>query len=196
LDLSGEFKQGTITISQEELFTLQSSLKPTTLIEADIFPIEIDEVEWIVNPELESTLETTSITSNAVMSTLAVVSLPTSAGTGIALIKTMQMFDFLTFFNVQHPSNLASFLKVFNDNLLSLTPNPFEKGSVEDEGPVSLPTRILAYESEEQCRTNNVMRDNEFSCYLLNSAGDIVFHFFLYLILKVLLVVLTKIVQK
>lgn len=44
--------------------------------------------------------------------------------------------------------------------------------------------------------TNNILRDNKFSCYFLNSAGDILIHFLIYFALKIIIMLISKILVK
>jgi hypothetical protein len=48
------------------------------------------------------------------------------------LIKNIQIFDYLNFFNIDFPINFNSFLGLFSDSLLDFIPNIFLKKELED----------------------------------------------------------------
>jgi len=45
---------------------------------------------------------------------------------GIAIIKVFQLADYMLFFNIEAPTNLASFLGIFRNTPFDLVPNPFD----------------------------------------------------------------------
>lgn len=199
LNLDGEYTGGTISIN------LQNSnnyvLKHKTLnysIFID-FPIIVENAKWVRNHAAEEALSTMGSATKGVVSTLTVIVIPASASVGILLIKVIQMFDYLTFLNVDRPSNLNAFLSIFQSNLLSFLPNPFAIDSYDDtqeNDERRLLVDISSQSTRHKCITNNIMRDNELSCYFFNSVGDILIHFLAYLVFKLIIVAVSKILIK
>ena len=65
------------------------------------------------------------------------------------------MFDYLSYINVNVPSNFQNFIKVFANNILNILPNFFD---IDD--------------SKYQCELHPTLRDNELSCLTLNNMGS------------------------
>jgi hypothetical protein len=114
------------------------------------------------------------------------------------------MFDYLNFINVEIPSNVKAFISIFDQNILNMTPNLFsqkefdEKPSdaVEDEEQ-STTRRVLIQGkiTTKKCKVHYLLKENEMSCYFLNSVGDLMIHFFAYILIKILIMILVKIFQ-
>jgi hypothetical protein len=73
--------------------------------------------------------------------------------TGIGIIKLFQMADFVLFFNVLTPTNLAAFVVIFSETPFDLIPHPFGKSSSNEDGIGG-------------CTPPIKFDENEFSCYL------------------------------
>lgn len=115
------------------------------------------------------------------------------------MIKIIQIFDYQGFINVKKPSNVDSVFQMFNSDFLSLVPNPLSREEYEDDsdddvggGSMTEVRRLQesSPSSEQKCPKDQVMRDNEFSCYFLNSSGQHIIHGSIYIILKILLIFL------
>lgn len=90
---------------------------------------------------------------------------------------------------------------MFNSNFLSLVPNPFGNSDYDDDydgisnelTPNTPQIRLIADSnliSERKCSNNQMMRNNEFSCYFLNSSGQHIIHGFFYIFFKMVLIFL------
>ena len=65
------------------------------------------------------------------------------------------MFDYLSYINVNTPTNFQNFIRMFSYNIFSILPNFFD---IDD--------------SEYQCELHPKLRDNELSCLTLNNMGS------------------------
>jgi hypothetical protein len=121
------------------------------------------------------------------MGVATVIVMPLASSAGVLLIKAIQMFDYLTFVNIEKPSNLISFLSIFDNNILNLTPNFFEKEGLDDEDDPDESSEdserriLLSEESEsndgsQKCQSHALISENDMSCYFLNSVGDLLLH--------------------
>lgn len=134
------------------------------------------------------------------MAVTSAVLMPLNSSGGIGVIKILQIFDYQGFIDVKKPSNAEAVFSMFNSNFLDLVPNPleideydnFEAASEQKEA--GLPgLRMLTENSllaERRCLYNEVMSQNEFSCYLINSSGKHIIHISVYILLKTLLMFL------
>lgn len=136
------------------------------------------------------------------VSVAVMISAYTSPQAGLMLLKGLQIFDYIDLINVVRPENLASFLELFNQNILNILSNPFKKEELEDdtEYPEKFvekldSSRVLQQQvnsSEVKCQTHPLVQGNELSCHLVNSSGDIIFHLCCYLVLKLTLYLMAK----
>ena len=138
----------------------------------------------IIRNKLEGSTKTTAEVAKSTMAATTAVLLPLNTSGGILVLKIIQVFDYLGFIDVEKPSNVDAVFQMFNSNFLSLVPNPISKEEYNDDydgvseasSAETKPTkRLVAVESSEvlerKCPQNKIMRDNEFSCYFLNSSG-------------------------
>ena len=110
------------------------------------------------------------------------------------------MFDYLNFINLEKPSNLTAFLGLFETNILNITPNFFSNKELdEEETPQqksSSTRRILVEEVDSfttmKCSVHRLIRENESSCYFLNSVGDLFLYFIAYLLMKIAVIALIR----
>ena len=152
----------------------------------------------IIRSELEGLPKNLAEGALYTMTATTAVLMPLNSSGGVAVIKIIQIFDYLGFIDVEKPRNVDAVFQMFNSNFLSLIPNPFGVEDYNDDYDVwstnSLPsTRIISDDTlikDRKCAKNNVMADNEFSCYFLNSSGQHIIHGSIYIFFKCLLIFL------
>jgi len=59
--------------------------------------------------------------------------MPLNPSGGISALKTIQIFDYIGYVDVDKPSNVDSVFKIFNSNFLSLVPNPLGNSDYDDD---------------------------------------------------------------
>ena len=59
--------------------------------------------------------------------------MPLNSSGGVAVIKIIQIFDYLGFIDVEKPSNVDAVFQMFTSNFLSLIPNPFGVEEYNDD---------------------------------------------------------------
>ena len=165
VETDGTVENGTITITQKAESITEGATLFTSIEEGSVIQFEtltISNVNYKKNTDLEETLSTASTVAKVTISALTVLSFPGSAHVGLMLIKAIQIFDYMSFINVEQPSNLVSFLGAFSDNILNILPNPIAISEYEDDGDVSSegsssrrlqedsPNRILLTVSEKK----------------------------------------------
>jgi hypothetical protein len=206
VEVDGEIEDGIITIDRKPESKKLDLFKSTenAALKYEKYPILIKDINFVKNSELEENLRKASRVAQITLGVLTVMSFPGSAHVGLMLIKVIQLFDFLSFINVKQPSNMVAFLEIFNENILNILPNPVAIQEYEDDSDVANENsqekgrRILVSEVSPsvKCSTNTLMRENELSCYFLNSVGDIMIHFLAYCVLKGLLLFMVQIILK
>ena len=116
------------------------------------FPISI-KISYFVSP-IDGASEATGsgLAGLSIISSLFYYIISISAA--IVMIKLFQMFDFLSFINVNMPSNFQNFITKFSNNIFSILPNFFKV----DDG-------------KYQCSLHPKLRDNDLSCLTINNLG-------------------------
>ena len=88
--------------------------------------IEISPISHYRARGQEKAVSTASKAISYSASVLGFLSLFTSSSSIFELIKSFQMIDFLIFLNIDHPSNLSTFLEELEFSLVDSLPNPFK----------------------------------------------------------------------
>ena len=57
--------------------------------------------------------------------------MPLNTSGGISVVKTVQIFDYIGFIDIEKPTNSEAVLEMFNSNFLSLIPNLFSNQDFE-----------------------------------------------------------------
>jgi hypothetical protein len=85
-----------------------------------------------------------------------------SPANGIKIIKVFQMADYLVYYNIENPTNVDSFLTVFQNTPLSQFPNPFnfEPGGQDESG------------KSVGCTAPRKFEESGVSCYVLTNLGQ------------------------
>jgi hypothetical protein len=78
------------------------------------------------------------------MTILTILTIPLTSSIGVLIIKSIQMFDYLNFIDIDVPQNTKAFIEIFDNNILNFTPNLFEKKEYDTGDAVdSTKQRIL-----------------------------------------------------
>jgi hypothetical protein len=97
--------------------------------------------------------------------------------------------------DIKQPKNAQSVLAMFNNNFISFIPNAFKKKS-QTQAQVTTETsktlRIIEQNEnvKEKCKENSVLYKNELSCYFFNTAGSMILHLFIYVFIKLVLLII------
>ena len=151
--------------------------------------------------KLEGAPKILVVVAKTTMAATAVILMPLNTSGGVTVIKIIQIFDYLGFVDVEKPSNVDAVFQMFNSNFLSLVPNPFGNEDYNDDfydnhdvvTPNTPQMRLIAdstFLSERKCSKNQLLSDNEFSCYFLNSSGQHITHGLFYILIKSILIFL------
>ena len=91
--------------------------------------------------------------ASSALVTVMLVTVLIAPNTGIGIIKLFQMADFVLFFNVLTPTNLAAFVIIFSETPFDLIPHPFGDSSSDENGTGG-------------CTPPKKFDENDFSCYI------------------------------
>jgi hypothetical protein len=127
------------------------------------------------------------------LTVLTIIVVPLSASVGMMILKAIQMFDYLNFINVEIPSNVKTFTALFETNLLNFMPNLFEQKKYDMASGSKKRLLIEVGNQTKTCKVSFLLTENEMSCYMLNSIGDLMLHFLAYFALRMLLSFLMKV---
>ena len=114
--------------------------------------LRVDGVNLFASGSEEAIADTSQQASSALV-TIMLITVVIAPNTGIGIIKLFQMADFVLFFNVLTPTNLAAFVIIFSETPFDLIPHPFGDSSSNEDGTGG-------------CTPPKKFDENEFSCYI------------------------------
>lgn len=82
-------------------------------------------------PKLEGAEKALIQTAKTALATTTVALMPLNTSGGISVVKTVQIFDYIGFIDIEKPTNSEAVLEMFNSNFLSLIPNLFSNQDFE-----------------------------------------------------------------
>lgn len=187
LELDGELENGNFQISPKTTSNPVKYYENSNLM-YPTYPILVP-ASFFYNTEREEQLKTVSKGMKTSMTILTIIAIPLSSTIGVMIIKSIQMFDYLNFINIQVPQNVKSFINVFESNILNFVPNPFGKKEFDSGDAVG--RRLVEIGNKtKNCRVTDRVKNNDMSCYFLNSSGDLTLHFLIYMAIKLLMLMM------
>ena len=118
--------------------------------------LRLDGVSLFASGKEDDIKKAAQTTSNFLV-TVMLITVIVAPNTGIGIIKIFQMADFVLFFNVIAPTNLAAFVIIFSETPFDLIRHPFDFESSSDGSGCTPPKKF---------------NENEFSCYILSNLGQ------------------------
>jgi hypothetical protein len=114
--------------------------------------------------------------SKTVIGTLFILNLPLA----LAIIKLLQFFEFFNLLNLNYPSNLLVFFKLFQGDIFGFLPNIFQGLGGPDD-------------FTNTCEPSGRMGEEEMSCSFLINSGQFLTLLLLLLLFKVILRVISAV---
>ena len=148
-----EVEDGILEIEFSNKKEIRSKENQLVFLQTD--SVEISPISYYNPSGQQESVETVASATETTLKIVMYLSFIVSISTAFTLLKILQMTDFLTLLNIQHPRNLQTFLNMASSSVLNDIPN------------------FLEFLTNEKCSIQkHRLIEEEVSCQIFNNVGN------------------------